>query len=403
MRGFAAAYVLLLLTLPANAAEEAVKPDAPAVAEPVASANAPDEPERPAPFMLIRALQDLQNKIVLGDASAQTGQGKLVAEIGAELLRTSPEAWKDIRNVRALAVYLFTGGTPGPVRRILAAGVIPDESDSLIRGALAYAEGRPTEARALLSPLDPFSVPASFGGYLALTQGALLARDEPAQALAALDVARLLAPGTVVEETALRRSAFVAAQMGNLSQFGSFGNRYLRLYPKSVYGRDFRERLPAAIASFPPQVLQTEFMHVVALIDELNPDQRRSTYLAVARVAAMKGKGEVSSSASELAAKNSAPGSPDRARADLYRSAGTLTGPQGEAAPGLLAKIDGADLSPEDRELLAAARFVSEQLYPSFAGDVWLPEDQRPADTESMKVAARALAESNRLIQGMTK
>ena len=359
-----------------------------------------DEPERPAPYILLRALQELQNRIALGDVPAQAGQGQLVAEIGTEFLRTPPSAWKDARNARALAIYLFSGGVPGPVRRIYAAGVVPGESEDLIRGALAYAEGRQVEARSLLGSLDPMAVPASFGAYLALIQGGLLARDEPAKSLGVLDIARLLAPGTVVEETALRRSAFIAAQMGNLDLFASFGNKYLRLYPKSVYGKDFRERLPAAVASFPAQVLQSNFKNVVPLIEELSPDQRRATYLAVARVAALRSKSEVSISASNYAAKTAEAGSRDSARADLYRAAGSLLGAHPEEAVAALAVQSGIGLSREDRELLAAARFVSDQIYPKFTDAESLPDDQRPPASDAMKLATRALADSDRLLQG---
>ena len=355
--------------------------------------------EKPEPFMLLRALQDMQNRIAVGDVGAQTGQGELVAEIGAEFERVSPETWKDPRNVRALAIYLFSGGAPGPVRRLLAADFIPHDSVNLLRGALAYGEGRQTEARTLLMPFDPLKVPASFGGHLALIQGALLARTSPEQALASLDIARLLAPGSLVEETALRRSAFVAAQIGNLDLFATLGNRYLRRFPKSVYGRDFRERLPAAVASFTPKALEHAFPRVVTLIGELSQELRRSTYLAVARQAVMSGNVGIADSAASLAMELTAVGSVERTRAELYRSVGGLLGPNTEKAIISLATVQTKGLEREDRELLAAARYAADMLRPSLDDAPALPVDKRPAPTESMLLAMRALEDSEKLLQ----
>ncbi|TIV45467.1 MAG: chemotaxis protein MotC, partial [Mesorhizobium sp.] len=93
------------------------------------------------------------------------------------------------------------------------------QSLAIAKGVVAYLNGRPANAIEMLKPIDPMSVPPDIGAFLALVKGSLLAADDPAQALALLDEARLLSPGTLVEEAALRRSVGIAAAQGDAARF----------------------------------------------------------------------------------------------------------------------------------------------------------------------------------------
>ena len=91
------------------------------------------------------------------------------------------------------------------------------------------------------------SLPAGLAGQLALTQSALVVREAPARSLELLDLARLLAPGTLVEEGALRRQIFVVAQGGDATRFEALSIQYLRRFRRSVYAGNFRQRFAAAL------------------------------------------------------------------------------------------------------------------------------------------------------------
>ncbi|TIP53397.1 MAG: chemotaxis protein MotC, partial [Mesorhizobium sp.] len=71
--------------------------------------------------------------------------------------------------------------------------------------------------------------------FLALVKGSLLAADDPAQALTLLDEARLLSPGTLVEEAALRRSVGIAAAQGDAARFALASTQYVASYLYSPY------------------------------------------------------------------------------------------------------------------------------------------------------------------------
>ena len=85
--------------------------------------------------------------------------------------------------------------------------------------------------------------------YLALVKGSMLAEAEPRNALALLDRARLLAPGTLVEEAALRRSIAVATTLGDAKRFLRLSEQYVRAYLRSPYASQFADAFVAGVVT----------------------------------------------------------------------------------------------------------------------------------------------------------
>ena len=73
-----------------------------------------------------------------------------------------------------------------------------------MRAAMAYGENRNAEAMELLAEIDPRSLDASIAGHVALVRRSWRRRRIADKALALVGEARLLAPGTMIEEAALR-------------------------------------------------------------------------------------------------------------------------------------------------------------------------------------------------------
>lgn len=219
-----------------------------------ATADAPRVRRRPttapiaAPFQLVRTLQAMQDDMAGGSAAALAGQRALLQRMEEEFADADPLVWQDRRNSRALVAYTLGGGRPVTLRRLLASATPPDGDEALMRGALAFVEGDEATARRYLTDIDPRSLPASLGGQLALAQAALLVGQNPQGALLLLDTARLLAPGTLVEEAALRRQIFVASELDDLARFETLSGQYLRRFRRSVYAGNFRRRFAAALS-----------------------------------------------------------------------------------------------------------------------------------------------------------
>jgi chemotaxis protein MotC len=324
--------------------------------------NSDAAPAEAGPVGLVRSLQILQEQIANGNVAAHAAQSALLERIEARFTQAPPDTWQDPRNARAAVVYLLSGGKPAMIRTLLSYDKPPAIEDRLIKGALAYVEGHEDEARDLLRPVDVRSLPPSLGGPVALVQSALIVRQDVAGAMAFLDEARLLMPGTLVEEAALRREIFLAGQVDNADKFEALAIQYVRRFRHSIYAGNFREHLAVALTRFSFAQNTNMFSRVQRILEHLDPASRRSLYLMVARTAVLRGKTDMARLAAEQAAAASRDGSPDGDRARLYRAITSVLGESYEDGMRDLARIDRKRLSVRDAELLDATQRLAGQV-----------------------------------------
>ncbi|MEA3079349.1 MAG: chemotaxis protein MotC, partial [Sphingomonadales bacterium] len=180
------------------------------------------------PYELVRSLQAVQDGIANGDTAAHGSHLALIRQIGEKLLAADASVWSNPQNGQAVVIYLLSGGAPQVVRKLPRDKLNVDAR--LFDGALAYVEGRQDEARELLKDIKPRTIPSGMGGQVALVQGALFARSEASLAIERLDEARLLLPGTLVEEAALRREILLVGQAEDFDKFEFLTLAYIRHY-----------------------------------------------------------------------------------------------------------------------------------------------------------------------------
>lgn len=349
---------------PAAAAVALDNHNAKAVTQPVAppAEPPPTASEADQPYMLIRTLEAVQDKIASGSRDAHVYQRELIAEIAKQLVHVKDEDWKQPRNSRAAIIYALSGGEPAVLTKLLSLSPIPCVDDNLLKGLLDYSQGNAEAAMALLSKIDAQTLDPRAGGHLALAQAMLVAKDDPKRAIVYLDLARLLAPGTLVEEAALRREAIIAALAEDLDKFRLLTSQYLRRYNKSVYADDFLRRFANAVRtgkySESPSLLQA----LVETLDELGMDQRKLAYSAIAEAAIVKGNVLLTLMAARKLAEQ-AKDDPKRAvQARLYESAVLLLSDDYERAFAQLKSIDRAELGRRDQPLLDAALAVARRM-----------------------------------------
>jgi chemotaxis protein MotC len=314
------------------------------------------------PVVLVRSLQILQEQIANGNVAAHAAQGALLARIETRFTQAPPDTWQDPRNARAAVIYLLGGGKPATIRMLLSYEKPPAIEDRLIKGALAYVEGHEEEALDLLRTVDVRRLPPSLGGPVALVQSALIVRQDVTAAMAFLDEARLLMPGTLVEEAALRREIFLAGQIDNIDKFEALAFQYIRRFRHSIYAGNFREHLAVALTRFSFAQNTSMFSRVQRILEQLDPASRRNLYLMVARTAVLRGKTDMARLAAEQAAAASRDGSPDSDRARLYRAITSVLGESYEDGMRDLARIDRKRLSARDAELLDATQRLAGQV-----------------------------------------
>ncbi len=375
--------LMLGLAAPIHAAEQAPAPAAkdaaPAAKETVpaakdaeaGSANAPEgsvphtkaeAPDLLAPYLAVRSLQVLQEMVAHGSTSAQGAQPKLLSHIADVFTAADPAVWKERRNAQAAVLYLFSSGKPAVIRALLARAVFAPENDRLLKGALAYAEGEDGVAKALLGKIEPKSLPQSVGGHLALVLATLFATDDAAKAGRMLDEARLLVPGTLVEEAALRRQIFLSADAATLDKFVSLSRQYIRRFHTSVYASNFKHRLISFATAIAVSGDLPELSKLEPVLAELPVAERRGLYLELAQAALVQGKTVTGRYAADKAAGLAEDSSVDAARAKLYAAAASAPTNDASAGRSSLAQVDASRLSARDAELRDAALTVAQTV-----------------------------------------
>lgn len=379
-------------------------PLAHAQGEPAPAAAAPAPP-----YQLVRTLQSLQNEAASGNRTAHAAQGKLLRDLEQAMLAQPPEAWDDPRNTRAVVQYVLSGGQPGVLAELLKRGEPAGLPKGLGEGALAYVMGDNGQARALLMPLDPASLHESLAGHLALVQATLVLRNDQKRALQLLDQARLLSPGSLVEEGALRRAAFIAAEINDLDRLEKATAQYMRRFDRSVYAENFRQAFATGLVRFDIGRDPEKFPRLIATLRAFDREQQRAVLLIIARDALVRGRFEQARRAAEEVARIPGADQATVTRASLYRAASRIGTDKADGALETLKKIDAQRLPPEEKEILDTALRFASHIVDVPAGITQTPTaTPEPADIDPrvkriVTAAERSLAEAQTLLDGSAR
>jgi chemotaxis protein MotC len=335
------------------------------------------------PYELVRSLQALQDQMVLGNRAARAEVPQLTADLATRLLAYNSSVWHEPRNVRAVVTYLLSGGDPRVAQAVLATGNCPPQEKRLIEAALAYTEGHAGRAKALLTNLDPRTLDPMVGAHIALVQAALVAEKYPEKAIAFLDVARVLAPGTLVEEAALRREIFLINATGDFERFMKLSGEYIRRFHNSAYADNFREHFSDAIARLDISGDSEQLQQIDDALSALLPGDQLKIYLMIARASVIRGKIPAAEFAALKAEDLAAPNSTEIGRAQLYDGAAEIFTPSYQRGQTLLGDLDGDHLTREESSLKDAALSVSQQIH------AWPQIDQKTKSGEAPQDAVQ--------------
>jgi chemotaxis protein MotC len=385
IRPLLCAAVLLLFPAPHARAEPA--------ATPASTAGAPYE--------LVRALQAVQDGIANGDTAAHGSHIALIRQIGEKFLAADPAVWNQPQNGQAIVIYLLSGGAPQVARKLPK----PNVDERLFNGALAYVEGRQDDARDLLRDVKPRTLSSGLGGQVALVQGALFARTEASLAIERLDDARLLLPGTLVEEAALRREILLVGQAEDFDKFEFLTLAYIRHYRNSVYAGDFWQRFSTGLTQSSLALDERRFARVAALLEQVDRASRLKLYLVIARGAMVRGRLVVTRLAGERALALSADASAERERAHFFRGASRALTDEYDGGLAELKALDRSRLPERDLPLLNATVQLALDIRKPFAATA--PAADKPpvtparldlaASSATLAAAGKQLGELERL------
>jgi chemotaxis protein MotC len=311
------------------------------------------------PYKLLRSLQFVQDSVVLGDHSAAEMQRFMLETIDQRLREADSAIFEEPRNVDATLIYAMSGGNPATLE-FLVARDIDGNFDSRVTDSLRkYLSGKGTLIAKSLGDMVTEYRDTKIAPYLALIAGNVMIPRDPVQALKFYAWARLTAPGTIVEEAALRRSLAIAVEEGMVDKAGAYANRYARRFLHSPYASQFADLFVQLVVEHSEAFDQAAIEGTLVYMDA---DRQHEVYLRIARQAAIKGRNELARQAAEKAKLLSGTGEGADALAKLYGGLAGIPTNEVSAAIAAIAAIPDEILSPSDRALRDAAAAIAEEV-----------------------------------------
>ncbi len=351
-----------------------------AIAAFASTAGAEEFKEGLPPYKMIRSLQSVQDSIAQGDTSASDMQRFMLSVIDRSLREADPSVFEDPRNVDAALIYAMSGGNPSTLNVLIqkdAAGNFDNRvTDSLIQ----YFRGKGSAAKKILEETVPEYRTTDIGPYLALVAANAVMQNYPEKAMEYFDWARLVLPGTIVEEAALRRSLVILGKNHAVDRSRTFFRRYFQRFPLSPYSTQVVDLFVDYLMENFGAVSRED---IVALVDPLPQNRQQAVYLRVARRAALEGLHDLG----QFAAGRVFELEPDETSAvnriaRLYLGLTTLPAGKVDQADELLSRLSDEMLGPQERRLRNAAEYV-------------LDEISRPIPVESLTQAQEATLASD--------
>lgn len=313
------------------------------------------------PYQMVRSLQLVQDRIADGDHAALPMQRKLLEMIDVRFRGAGEESFTDRRNVHALMIYAMSGGNPATVADVLKRLDVDETDRQAAAGVLGYILGDVAQARTAMASIDPNRQPVDVGAFLFLVKGSVVAGENASAGLEMLDQARLLSPGTLIEEAALRRSVTLAINVKQVARFFSTSEQYARRYLRSPYASQFAEAFVSGLIALRSEGY--ELARVEEVVSWMTREQARTVYLRLARRGAIEVDTELLNFASRKASELAGDTPEDRdMRSELYSSISNVTSETVEDVLARLRSLDQSRLSESDRALLRAAKAIAEEV-----------------------------------------
>lgn len=326
------------------------------------SASAQQEGENLAPYQMLRSLQFVQDTVVTGDHSAGEMQRYMIGAIDKRLRAVDPSVYSDPRNVDAALIYAMSGGNPSTLEYLVSRDVAGNFDNRVSDVLRKYLGGQGMLVANSLKAMVPEYRNERIGPYLALVAGNVAITNTPLEALELYDWARLTAPGTIVEEAALRRSVSIAVEADMVEKGLGYSRKYARRYVHSPYASQFADLFVLLVVRhYGKEIAAADIEGTLAFMDA---DRQREVYLRIARQAAIAGKNDLARYASEQATGIKG-GADDRNAEQLARLYGGMADiPSDKVGDAMKAITDLPEetLSPADQALRAAAQAIADAV-----------------------------------------
>ncbi|MGA1831594.1 MULTISPECIES: chemotaxis protein [Rhizobium] len=312
-------------------------------------------------YKILRSLQFVQDSLVLGDHSASDLQRYLLDSLDKRLRSADNGTLADTRNADAVFVYVMSGGNPATLN-FLASRDTQGYLDARVVNVLQkYLDGRGGQVATSIASLSQEYQGSPIGPYLNLVAGNVNYPTDPTAALIFYDRTRIDAPGTILEEAALRRSIVASASLKDVDRAFGYSVRYARRFLHSPYASQFADLFVDLAVTSAPGLGHDRVSEVADLMD---PDRAQELYLRISRLATLKGKYDLASYTAEEARKlnDVLSGKGRTLLPGLYEHIAKVPSSNVSQVVDQLSSISREGLSDRDRALLDAAQRVGEEI-----------------------------------------
>ncbi|EFL89486.1 chemotaxis protein [Ahrensia sp. R2A130] len=310
---------------------------------------------------MLRTLHAVQDRIATGDAASLPLQKHLLELIAPSIAGLAkvktPDALLEERNT-AFILYALSGGAADTARGALA---VIDHDEPLRALAHAVADnigGRRVRALRRFLKIEMTSLPVSLVPYVALAKGQLLAQSEPDAGIVLLSIVGQLAPGTLLEEAALRRKLQLALRGKMAARFYAAARQYTYRFIGSPYRASFAQALQKAAVEFPEH--GDDLDAVLALMPE---NLRSPMQVRIARMALLAGQDGLARKMVQRVDIEGQVGEVARRTQSLFVEAvSRLAGKDVKEQRKILVSLDRRFLNAEDKKLVDVAVAIADTI-----------------------------------------
>lgn len=324
-------------------------------------------------YILVRSLQIVQDAVVAGDHSAMEMQRFLLEQADMRLRAARPEEFDDGRNVDAALVYAMSGGNPKTLDLLVARdryGYFDEDITQIMR---AYLNGLIPAIDQPIEDVVKEYLDTPLGAYIALVGANMKAHAQDPKAIELFDLARLVAPGTLIEESALRRSILMSINNDDVDEAIRFAHIYARRFSKSPYNVQFSQLVIELIVN---NLETIDHVLVDEIISYLPIPQQKRIYLRIARSGVVDGNREMANKAIDQLPRFEGTNLEFyQLLAELYANMANLPDEDIRETVAKIRSVRRRTLPPIDRPLYDAAITMAEQI-------LFIPTEESLAQAE---------------------
>jgi chemotaxis protein MotC len=350
----------------------------------------------------VRDILRLQDLMAQGDHQAAVKRNEAIRTAADAFAAAADEEWSKPKNVQAVIVYVLSGGDPSPVLRIARRGVLKDIDSGLIVGALSFADGRDKQASLLLAEFDTQGLSDTLGAAVALAQANLVMREDKSKAIERLDQVRLKAPGTFMEETALRQQSLLLLESGDVQRSARLAARHARRFPKSLFTEVFHVRFVTRLIERKPEDATADVETVRSQFAAVAPVTAAQFFIGIAREGLRQRRFDTASKAAQVALDFAPSAGAEHDRAVLYSAAIDAVTERAATARATLESLSIASLSHDEAKIRTSAMAIAAEVRgdrPTVAAQPAVARDDQAPKRENNNTSAGAMRQ--RAIQAL--